>query len=69
MLVFNKMDQKNAVCPEKIKDIPVLGVSARTKAGITELKETIAKAAKQKQFQNHWYYKLQGLAMVPVNLR
>ena len=26
--------------------IPVLGVSARTKAGITELKETIAKAAK-----------------------
>ena len=40
------MDQKNAVCPEKIKDIPVLGVSARTKAGITELKETIAKAAK-----------------------
>ena len=46
VLVFNKMDQKNAVCPEKIKDIPVLGVSARTKAGITELKETIAKAAK-----------------------
>ena len=29
-----------------LKDIPVLGVSARTKAGITELKETIAKAAK-----------------------
>ena len=24
VLVFNKMDQKNAVCPEKIKDIPVL---------------------------------------------
>ena len=29
VLVFNKMDQKNAVCPEKIKDIPVLGVKGR----------------------------------------
>ncbi len=48
VLVFNKMDQKNAVCPEKIKDIPVLGVSARTKAGITELKETIAKSCKNR---------------------
>ncbi len=51
MLVFNKMDQKNAVCPEKIKDIPVLGVSARTKAGITELKETIAKLQNRSSFK------------------
>ena len=46
VLVFNKMDQKNAVCPEKIKDIPVLGVSARTKAGITELKRNYCKSCK-----------------------
>ena len=45
IVVFNKIDR--AVCPRTApENIPVLAVSARTKEGITELKETIAKAAK-----------------------
>ena len=45
IVVFNKIDR--AVCPRTApENIPVLAVSARTKEGITELKETIAKEAK-----------------------
>ncbi len=50
MIVFNKIDQ--AVCPKTApehENIPVLAVSARTKEGITELKEAIAKAAKTEE--------------------